>query len=152
MLLIKIPSIGACVMSAEALSKNILLMATSLINEHGVYSASYSTLLQICICRIKVPQCGENLSLTIYVMQIGVHHVIRLARKNMKKAIKSQSVCQMFPYVFLLVLKILCWPYQSEKLRRYRLAKTYRCKLNAGRINNLHNSLKIPFTLCIRTE
>jgi hypothetical protein len=30
---------------------------------------SYSTLLQICICKMKVPQCGENLSFTIYVLQ-----------------------------------------------------------------------------------
>jgi len=66
-------------MSAEALSKNILLMAMSLIDEHGMYRASYSTLLQICICKIKVRQCGENLSFTIYVLQIGVHHVIRFA-------------------------------------------------------------------------
>lgn len=69
MLLIKIPSILVCVMSAEELGKNILLMATSLIDEHGMYRASYSTLLQICILRIKVPQCGENLSFTIHVLQ-----------------------------------------------------------------------------------
>jgi len=81
MFLIKIPSIWVYVISAEALSKNILLMATSLINEHGMYRASYSSLHQICICKIKVLLCGENLSFTIYVLQIGVHHVIRFARE-----------------------------------------------------------------------
>ena len=71
-------------MSAGALSKNTLLMLTSLIDEHGMYRASYSSILQICICKIKVPQC-ENLSFTIYVLQICVHHVIRFARKYEKK-------------------------------------------------------------------
>jgi len=71
--------------STVAFSKNILLMATSLIDEHGMYRASYSTLLQICIRKIKVPQSGENLSFTIYVLQIGVHHVTIFARKVWKK-------------------------------------------------------------------
>ena len=71
-----------------------------------------------------------------------------------KKAIKSPVstsdvlVCPPPP----VLLKIIFWPHQCEKLRHYRLVKTYQCKLYAGRINNLHNSRKIPFSICNWTE
>ena len=63
-------------MSADVLSKNILPLAMSLIDEHGMVPSilQHGTSNLHKLGKMKVPNYGENFSLTLYVLQVGVYY------------------------------------------------------------------------------